>query len=239
MTSISPATKTSTKAEATILKLARRLETSDCVTFVRRQLMDSNLSLPKAQLVNCQVPALNNRTILHYACWHGRIETVRYLLEAEDASAQVFDNSNASPLLIAAWAGQTAVVELLLETLLDKNIRNIHKILDAEGVPPFGVGKQAQTALVWAQRKGCDETVHCLTQAALTARRNRKTRSQRSSDRRCLTPVKQSARLNLTTGKQSAQRSLTPGKQSRADALRSRRSSLELFIARTSIERKQ
>ena len=236
MTSTSPATKTSTKVEATILKLARRLETSDCVTFVRRQL----ISQPKAKIVNCQVPALNNRTILHYACWHGRIETVRYLLEAEDASVQVFDNSNASPLLIAAWAGQTPVVELLLETLLDKNIRNIHKILDAEGVPPFGVGKQPQTALVWAQRKGCDETVHCLTQAALTARRQRKARSHRSSDRRCLTPVKQSARQNLTTpGKQSEQRSLTPGKQSRADALRSRRSSLELFIARTSIERKQ
>jgi len=54
------------------------------------------------------------RTLLMLACWRGRLNSARALLDG-GAALDAVDENGARPLLFAAWAGRDKVVALLLE----------------------------------------------------------------------------------------------------------------------------
>lgn len=155
-------------------------------------------------IMHHRVAELEHRTIFHYACWYGRTKTISFLLSlqhalnntnnnnrnsssvpsASSSMVEGLDDSNASPLLIAAWAGQTPVVKRLLKESLSwtKNYKSNSNdndnsnqcrmsIFDVKGVPPLTSscgGKGPKTALVWAKRKGFHRIVRLLEEATRT-----------------------------------------------------------------------
>jgi len=153
-----------------IQELGRRLRKSDCVTHVRKRLNSgkSGTFSPNMMTVNRAVPSLFHRTLLHLACWWGCRNTVRMLLTDFEASLFVTDDLNASPLLIAAWAGQTGVVKEILVHLrqeLRHDKQKMRYYLEQKGASPLTSscgGKGEKTALVWAYRKGFQSVVNLL-----------------------------------------------------------------------------
>ena len=74
----------------------------------------------------------------------------------------VSDDLNATPLLIAAWAGHVSAVGVLLK----KQVSKAH--LHQKGAPPLTSscgGHGPKTALDWAQRKQFPEVVRLLKRA--------------------------------------------------------------------------
>jgi len=172
--------------------LARRLEKNDCAAFVRKKIIattttsTTNSSFPATAtissnnniaIVHRAVPSMEHRTLLHVACWRGRLQTVNMLLNEFDASIFVQDDSNATPLLVAAWAGHAAVVQVILTHLKEQhgqqqNGKQNNTVLDyihQKGIPPQTSscgGRGPKTALVWAYRKKFCAVVKPLMQAA-------------------------------------------------------------------------
>ena len=149
------------EADALIARvLVPRLQRADCALLVRKHLRAS----PR-WWARHQVPELEHRTLLHYAGWHGRTNTARVLLD-HGASPRALDDSNASPLLIAAWAGRVCTTELLLDRLAPGDVR-AH--LAVRGVPPLTSscgGKGPKPAREWARRKGFHRIARLLEKAA-------------------------------------------------------------------------
>jgi hypothetical protein len=189
------------EADRIVWELWKRLRTKDCVGWVRKRLA-TRLKMEEEQhycnhysLVHHAVRGLEHRTLLHLACWCGCPRTVRLLLEEQHgASIHVVDDWNATPMLIAAWAGHVAVVKLLLEHLLQQQqqvrkdedlaeeetnggndnekrqqtARRTKYYLNLQGVPPLTSscgGRGPKTAICWAERKGFGSVVRLLERA--------------------------------------------------------------------------
>ena len=70
--------------------------------------------------VHHQLPEeYENRTVLLLAAWYGRCRTVHMFVHEPvfQASIYVVDGMNASPLLVAAWAGHVRIVKIILDKL--------------------------------------------------------------------------------------------------------------------------
>ena len=152
------------EADRKVLMLTtKRLANNDCTAYIRKQIKAN------PGLVNHKVSSHEHRTLLHYACWYGRVKTVQFLVQ-DDCRASIWelDDSHASPLLIAAWAGKTKVVRLLLSLLLSEDSNRQQDYLNQKGVPPLTSscgGKGPKTALCWARRKGFIDIVRLLERA--------------------------------------------------------------------------
>ena len=156
------------EADREILKLAARLAKNDCVAHIRKHIKAN------PNFVHHKVSSHEHRTLLHYASWYGRVKTVQFLVQ-DDCRASIWelDDSHASPLLIAAWAGKTKVVRLLLSFLSsdaskDEDNNRQQDYLNQKGVPPLTSscgGKGPKTALCWARRKGFKDIVRLLERA--------------------------------------------------------------------------
>lgn len=183
------------RQDAFVEGVVRRLRTSDCVAWIRRrwteeQRQEESLRSRERALALLCHPArfLEHRTILHYACWYGRNKTIKWLLstvskgDAKNYRKQtsgytlvqyVLDDSDATPLLLAAWAGQAAAVRLLLENGANDDSRKqiFNQLLHQKGVPPLTSscgGKGTKTSLEWARRKGFSSVVYLLERAGAT-----------------------------------------------------------------------
>lgn len=155
------------EADRFIIQLGKRLERSDCVAYIRKQLSTNS---PTCSIVHHKVTCWEHRTLLHMACWRGRVKTVKMLLEEHHpASLLELDDSNASPLLLAAWSGHANVVRALLVHYSNNKQRHF---LNEKGVPPLTSscgGRGPKTALCWAKRKGFHPVVRLLENAGATA----------------------------------------------------------------------
>jgi hypothetical protein len=170
-----------------IHKLARRLEKNDCVALIRKSISTVTPSSSptttissSTSIVHRAVPSMDHRTLLHLACWWGRIKTVKMLLNDCQASLFVQDDLNATPLLMAAWAGHSTVVQVLLTHLkgrqccgpeedLPQTKLLLQDYIHQKGIPPLTSscgGRGPKTALVWAYRKKFPVVVKLLMQAA-------------------------------------------------------------------------
>ena len=152
-----------------IHEFGRRLRKSDCVSYIRKKLDSTKrITFTAKMIVNRAVPTLFHRTVLHLACWWGRRKSVQMLLTVFQASLSITDDLNATPLLIAAWAGQTGVVKDILIHLRQELQFDPHKLrdyLEQRGAPPLTSscgGKGPKTALVWAYRKGFKNVTHLI-----------------------------------------------------------------------------
>jgi hypothetical protein len=156
------------EADDIIVKLSRRLARTECAPYIRKQLLSVTEEIRQI-ILHRAVPSLEQRTLLHMAAWHGRHRAVYLLLQEFKTSFFVNDDNNATPLLIAAWAGHIKVVAVLLSCLAkhgssDKRITYIKQI----GVPPQSSscgGKGPKAALEWARRKGFTNVVRLLERA--------------------------------------------------------------------------
>ena len=91
------------------------------------------------------------RSLLFLAAWRGRVRCVRALLDC-GASATEADALGCTPLIVAAWAGRAAVVDVLLRA---PGVDGPH--LGVAGEPPQSSscgGRGPKTAADWARRKG-------------------------------------------------------------------------------------
>ena len=87
-------------------------------------------------------------TALYYACQHGRVDEVKYLIADNNlAIDSPCDNSGAAPLHIAAVNGRLDMVKLLVETFMCKL-----DVRDSSG----------QTPLEYAQKKHEEEIISYL-----------------------------------------------------------------------------
>eukprot|EP00977_Amphora_coffeiformis_P018984 scaffold6829_cov171-Amphora_coffeaeformis.AAC.14 len=90
------------------------------------------------------------------------------LLNVFEASLLMTDDLNATPLLMAAWAGQAGVVRDILVHLrheLRLDPQRMRDYVEQKGTPPLTSscgGKGPKTALVWAYRKGFKTVVKLL-----------------------------------------------------------------------------
>ena len=157
-----------------VIRLIHRLEKRDCVMHVKRQLSAHNSNL---SLVHHRLRTRENRSLIHYACWYGRAKTVKLLVEEHHQASLLLelDDSNASPLLPAAWAGQVNVVRIVLNKLKEADVKMTREqrqsYLDMVGLPPLTSscgGKGSKSALLWAQRKGYTDVVKLLERAGAT-----------------------------------------------------------------------
>ena len=180
--------------DAMVWEIWKKLRASDCVAWTRKRLLkrnNKNNSEPIGVrvLVDHRVRSLEHRTVLHLACWCGRNRTVGMLLDEFAADIFVRDDLDATPLLIAAWAGHASVVRLLLKrlrlpppqtttTLTTTTTTTIEltrtqqqllfSYLNQKGAPPLTSscgGRGSKTALCWAKRKEHWEVVRLLEQA--------------------------------------------------------------------------
>jgi hypothetical protein len=208
------------ETDQVVWEIWKRLRKKDCVGWVRKRIAshnhqneqqskgsdndndndnDNNTLNNSVSIVHHPVRGLERRTLLHLACWCGRTNTVRMLLEQQGASRHVVDDWNATPLLIAAWDGHEGVVRLLLEKQLlfkeekqtqqkdddDDNGTHTHKeeyyYLNLPGVPPLTSscgGRGPKTAICWAERKGHESIVRLLERAGADTSHRRPSRRQ-------------------------------------------------------------
>lgn len=60
------------------------------------------------------MPIQNGRVLLHWAALGGNLNLVTYLIE-QGAPSNIGDDTDTTPLILAASAGRTEVVKLLIE----------------------------------------------------------------------------------------------------------------------------
>jgi Krev interaction trapped protein 1 len=96
---------------------------------------------------------------LHYACWYGELEVVKVLVEEASADLGVINNTDSTPLHLAAATGHSEVVAYLLR---QPGIRLVQTAIDCEGKSPLAVCLECR-------QKEWSETRRLLQEAYKTA----------------------------------------------------------------------
>ena len=119
----------------------------------------------------------NTRIALPWAAFKGKVETVKMLLDAEVDMSPVQEEHYNTALILSVFAGQTKVVELLMNTNANFStppllwaarrgrLKVVKLLLDAR-VDADLQDKDGNTALLWAASEGHKDVIQLLLDAA-------------------------------------------------------------------------
>ncbi|KAF2964278.1 hypothetical protein GQX73_g9295 [Xylaria multiplex] len=127
------------------------------------------INLSRALFVKGDEQSASMKTALHYACFHGHLQVVEFLIGTKKFSLTIRDEQSLTPMMAAAIGGHLQIVKVLVSQLSDKDLKNEflkaarfgqETVMDIILKAAVGMDRKARDGFIKASGQGHNTLLH-------------------------------------------------------------------------------